>query len=416
MNPFVIDNLKSLFKDKKILLGITGSIAAFKACDLIRSLRACGAQVRVVLSEGAENFVTQTTLETLSGSPVLSRFWGSSHSEPTLLGTHHIDTARWANLILIAPATAHAIGKLANGLADDLLSTEVLAFRGPLLIAPAMNPTMYDHPAVQENISRLKARGVRVLGPIEGPTSCGEVGLGRMLEPDAIIEATALLFCRPSRNEQLLITLGPTRSALDPVRYMTNRSSGWMGASLCWAATELGYDVTAVRGPCDVQLPHTTKVISVVTALEMAQATCGLWPESDIFIGTAAVLDWDIEKPSPKKFKKDERVPELKFSTNRDILSEVGRSKKSSQFVLGFAAETENMIPNGFKKLQQKRCDALFVNDVSLKDQGFESRKNGGWWLVPPDQVTALETTSKPELAKKLILLIEKIRETQRVK
>lgn len=402
MNPFVRDNLSFSLRGKKILLGITGSIAAFKACDIVRFLKACGAEVRVVLSQGAENFVTRTTLETLSGSPVLHEFWDQS------FGNHHIDTARWADLILVAPATAHFIAKIANGFADDLLSTEILAFHGPLLVAPAMNPNMFSHPATQENVARLRARGVQILGPVSGVTSCGEEGLGRMVEPDQIVEKTAAAFYKGFYSKKIVITLGPTRSALDPVRYLTNRSSGKMGAALCWAAVERGYSVTAVCGPSEVPLPEQVLKIPVQTARQMLDASVQAWKMADIFIATAAVLDWDVKNPATQKLKKGDGMPVLDLVRNEDILKRVSESKKAGQFVLGFAAETREPIVYGFKKLQEKGCDAVFANQVSLDNQGFESDLNSGWLLFPPDSVVNFEKTTKAALARQLIERISK--------
>lgn len=440
MTPSVKDNLKFSLQDKKILLGITGSIAAFKACDLVRFLRDCGAQVRVVLSQGAENFVTRTTLETLSGAPVLTGFWHSQSSTQNLseiagqnaaqaqqqnsssnfldsqqfqtqpVGTHHIDTARWADLILVAPATAHFIAKAANGFADDLLSTELLAFQGPVLIVPAMNPAMYAHPAVQENIRRLTSYGTRFLGPTSGKTACGEEGLGRMIEPEAIVELVASSFFKKPNGLKMVITLGPTQSAIDPVRYITNRSSGLMGTSLCWAALQAGYKVKAICGPTQAALPTGTniEVVRVQTAQEMADATLEAWPYADVYIGNAAVLDWEIKNPSLEKLKKDQGTPSIEFKKNPDILSLVSQSKRSNQFVLGFAAETENALPNARLKLQQKKCDAIFVNDVSQPaSSGFESDFNAGWWLdaknEQQDETLFSGLLPKSELARSII-------------
>lgn len=404
MDPFIRDNLRFSLNGKKILLGVTGSIAAFKACDIIRFLRDCGAEVRVCLTHGAENFVTETTLETLSGAPVFKNFWGSSGA-----GTYHIDSARWGDLLLIAPATAHMIGKLAQGLADDFLSTEALAFLGPVLVAPAMNPAMYTHPAVQENVQKLRGRGTVILGPADGITSCGEVGLGRMLEPEEIVQAVARQFYGPSRHATALITLGPTQSALDPVRYLTNYSSGVMGASLAWAMAEAGYSITAVCGPVAVALPLGTKRIQVKTAQEMQAAVAQEWPQCQLFMSTAAVLDWDVKNPSSQKLKKGATEtpkggkPPLEFQENPDILAWVGEHKTKDQFALGFAAETENLIPHALEKMKKKQCDALFVNDVSQPGQGFQSPLNGGW-LLNRGREEALEfkPCEKTELARKI--------------
>ncbi len=413
MNSFVTENLSFVLKGKKVLIGVTGSIAAFKVCDIVRYLRDCGAFVRVGLSQGAENFVTQTTLEALSGNPVLSGFWNNGASteaksentgvENNFRPTFHIDYARWADVMVIAPCTAHFIAKMANGFADDLLSTELLAFRGPVLIAPAMNPAMYAHPAVQENILKLKSRGVIFVGPTEGDTSCGETGLGRMLEPEQIVEQVAETFYGAENGKKALISLGPTLSAIDPVRYITNRSSGLMGASLCWAFAQAGYRVTAVCGPSSIALPRGVETVRVQTNSEMAKAIADAFPKSDIFISAAAVLDWTIKNPAREKIKKREGTLPLELEEGIDILRWMASHKMPHQFTLGFAAETNNPIENGFTKLRLKKCDAIFVNDVSRSDEGFESPMNSGWWLKTSQDPVRFERSTKPELARKIL-------------
>lgn len=403
MSPFVVSNLLPVLNSKKILLGISGSIAAFKACDLVRFLRECGAQVRVVLTDSAQKFVTPLTLETLSGQAVHTSLWETSSQ-----GTHHIDSARWADLILIAPATANMLAKLAQGLADDLLSTECLAFRGPLLIAPAMNPAMFSHAAVQMNLETLRVRGVRILGPDLGVTACGEEGLGRMVEPETLIECIAQTFYAPKNGKHALITLGPTRSFLDPIRYLTNRSSGKMGASLCWAAVSRGYRVTAIQGPCDAPLPGDAQVFPVLTAEEMAEKAMGAWREADVFISAAAVLDWDVSQPASEKLKKEKGTPRLEFTLNPDILARVSQTKSQDgrkRFVLGFAAETSQLIPQAIQKRLSKGCDAVFVNDVSSPAQGLESPVNGGYYVS--DAIYELPVCAKPLLARALLSLTE---------
>jgi phosphopantothenoylcysteine decarboxylase/phosphopantothenate--cysteine ligase len=340
---------------------------------------------------------------------VLTGFWGSETSA-VAKGTHHIDTARWADAILIAPASAHFIGKMANGLADDLLSTEILAFQGPVLVAPAMNPAMFAHPAVQENIRKLNSYGIRWVGPTQGMTACGEEGLGRMIEPDSIVEELATVFFQPPKKQKVVITLGPTHSMLDPVRYLTNRSSGLMGAALCWAALEQGYEVTAICGPSDAPLPEKCQIIRVETAEEMANAALHHWESTHIFIGAAAVLDWDVANPSNHKLKKEAGIPYLQFKQNPDILAAIGDDKRPNQFVLGFAAETEDPITYGKRKLISKKCDAIFANDVSIQGQGFESERNGGWWITKPDQVLQIETGPKALIARQIFSLISKSR------
>ena len=372
MTPFVADNLARTLKNKKVLLGISGSIAAFKACDIIRNLRKVGAHVRVVPTENALQFVTKTTLETLSGHTIHTTLW-ENH------GTHHIDAARWADIALVAPATANVLAKLAQGLADDLLSTELLAFQGPLFIAPAMNPAMYDHPATQGNVSTLQSRGVHILGPVVGNTSCGEEGLGRMLEPEEIVSHLALDLASP-KDQTILVTLGPTRSHLDPVRYLTNRSSGLMGAALCWEASRRGYRVVAVTGPCEAPLPPNTQIIRVESAAEMLQAAQKVWPRCLAFLSAAAVLDWDVANISTQKLKKADGLS-LQFQRNPDILKTLCDSRRPGQWILGFAAETQDLLNQGELKIQNKGCNFLFANDVSIPGQGFDSQANSGFWF-----------------------------------
>ncbi len=412
MKQFVADNLTPLLRGKKILLGVTGSIAAFKAHDIIRYLKACGAEVKVVLSESGEKFVTRVTLETLSGNPVLSSLWDSGSQ-----GTHHIDTARWADLVLVAPATANTLEKLARGEASDLLTTEILAFRGPVLVAPAMNPMMYSHPAVAANVARIRSFGYRLVGPVEGVTSCGEEGLGRMVEPEAIVEAVwgalAAQSARSHGARRLVVTLGPTRSALDPVRYLTNRSSGLMGAAIAWAGVECGYDVTAIAGPTEAPLPGAARVVRVTTAAEMSRAALEAWGasagaagEGDLFVAAAAVLDWDVANPAADKLKKEKGAPSLEFARNPDILAEAAARRRKGQFVLGFAAETREPVEYGLAKLKAKGCDAVFANDVSREGQGFESADNSGWWITPGG-VREVPLASKAELARAILALVD---------
>lgn len=412
MNPFALDNLKPALKDRRILLGISGSIAAFKACDIVRHLRAAGAEVRVVLTDSATRFVTPTTLENLSGQPVHTSLW--TDGDAGAHGTHHIEAARWADLALVAPATANTIAKLALGLADDLLCTELLAFRGPLVVAPAMNPAMFEHPAVQANLELLRSRDVVVAGPVRGVTACGEEGSGRMLEPEDILPVVARALAgnygragKPP-GKRLLITLGPTRSALDPVRYLTNRSSGRMGASIAWAAWREGYQVTAVCGPlpADVPLPPGIAVHRVQTAREMLEIARAEFEACDVFVASAAVLDWDVSTPSSEKLKKEDGAPSLALERNPDILATLAAGKRPGQFVLGFAAETRNVVEAGVRKRLLKNCDALFANDVSSSAHGLESAQNGGFWIAR-DSLFEIGVRDKPELATLLLHLLE---------
>lgn len=406
MHPLLRDNAAPLLHGKKVLLGITGSIAAFKACDIVRYLRECGAEVRVVLTESAEKFVTPLTLETLSGNPVTSSLW----EERATVGTHHISAARWADLILVAPATANTLAKMAMGLADDLLSSEILSFQGPVLVAPAMNPQMWLHAATQANAQTLQSRGIQFCGPVSGKTSCGEEGLGRMLEPEEILQFVAHSFCKPSNGEKALVSLGPTRSAFDPVRYLTNRSSGKMGVALVWALLQEGFAVTAVCGPVNVPMPSTEafpnlRIIGIQTAEEMQTACLNEWPSASVFISAAAVLDWNAAQFSELKLKKDADGFALNLKKNPDILAELSSKKTSTQFVLGFAAETDKLLENGVQKKQKKNCDAVFINQAHT---ALEADQNGGYWIGK--QNLEISAQKKTELARSLIALMQEER------
>jgi len=406
MNPFQIDCLTPFLKGKKIALCITGSIAAFKSHDIIRFLKECQAEVKVILSKNAKQFVTPLTLETLSGQKVFTDLFEDAH------GTHHIDCARWADVFLIAPATANCIAKLANGLADDLISTELLAFQGPLFVAPAMNPDMYSHPATQKNIETLSSRGVTFIGPTQGKTACAEIGLGRMSEPNEILENIAV-FNKSKRNKKILISFGPTQSNLDPVRYITNRSSGKMGVALCYAAQSLGYTVIAVSGPTQLQSPSFIKNVKVKTTTEMHEAVTKLFPTCDIFISAAAVLDFEFTETQIQKVKKDksESLP-FNLKPTTDILSEVSKIKKPHQTIIGFAAETDSHIENAKSKLANKKLDAVFVNPIEDSQFGFESQNNKGFFITPT-QVETLESNSKINIALQIINKLEKVSFTQ---
>ena len=404
-DPFLIECLRGSLQGRKILLGVSGSIAAFKACDLVRFLRAAGAEVQVVLTESAEKFVTSLTLETLSGRSVLRSMWETGGQ-----GTHHIETARWAELAIVAPATANTLARLAHGLADDLLSTELLAYQGPLLVAPAMNPVMYAHPATQANLALLRSRGVEVLGPVSGLMACGEVGEGRMLEPLELALACAEAFFAPQRGEKVLVTLGPTRSRLDPVRYLTNRSSVKMGSAMVWELARQGFSVEAVCGPIDVELPRSgVRVVRVETAHEMRERALQVWSECVGLVASAAVLDFGVAEVAEHKLKKTAGTPSVTWQASPDVLAELGALKRKGQWILGFAAETQEALEYGRAKLSAKNCDAVFVNDISRAGQGFESDTNAGF-LVTRDGVEEFTLRSKPELAHALVNRMGQVR------
>ncbi|MCC6207737.1 MAG: bifunctional phosphopantothenoylcysteine decarboxylase/phosphopantothenate--cysteine ligase CoaBC [Gammaproteobacteria bacterium] len=357
--------------NKKILLGVSGSIAAYKAPDLVRRLRAEGAEVEVVLTRAGAEFITALTLQAVSGRRVHTR-----HLDPedeTVMG--HIELARWADLVLIAPASAHLIAKLAAGLADDLLSTLCLATAAPLALAPAMNHAMWDHPATRANIATLERRGVRLFGPGVGDQACGENGAGRMLEPEELTALTAnLLGTGPLQGLSVVVTAGPTREPIDPARFVSNRSSGKMGYALANAAAAAGARVTLISGPVEQPLVAGVRRVEAATAEEMRHCALNL-AGCDIFIAAAAVADYRPRQPSPRKLKKDDMALTLEMERTPDIVSEIA-ALPVAPYMVGFAAETEDLARNAIAKLQGKRLDMVVANLVGREDTGFESDEN----------------------------------------
>ena len=385
---------------KRILLGVTGGIAAYKAAVLLRLLRKHGADVRVVMTRGAIEFVTPLTFQALSGKAV--------HTELLDLEAEsamgHIELARWADLILIAPASANFMARYANGFADDLLSTLCLAANIPVIIAPAMNQQMWLNAATQENLEKLKSRGISILGPVEGDQACGENGPGRLLEAEAIASSIAKSFeTNVLTGSRVLITAGPTREAIDPVRYISNRSSGKMGYAVAIAAIEAGADVSLISGPVNLPEPERAKVTNVSSTAEMYKAVMSEVSSSDIFISAAAVADYSLESVSEQKIKKMNDSFELKLKKNPDILSEVS-AMQDAPFSVGFAAETENLETNAQAKLHSKKLDMIAANHVG-DGQGFDVETNALtiFWKNGQKQ---LEQAPKTRLARNLINLI----------
>jgi len=385
---------------RRIVLGVTGGIAAYKSPDLVRRLRERGAQVQVVMTPGAQQFVTPLTFQAVSGKPVRTELWDPAAE----LGMGHIELARWAEVILIAPATANLLAKLAHGQADDLLTTLCLASEAPLVLAPAMNWAMWAHPATVANRTLLEGRGVQFLGPAEGELAEGESGLGRMLEPADI--AARLLGgeqAQPLAGKQVLITAGPTREAIDPVRFISNRSSGKMGFAVAAAAAAAGARVTLVTGPVALATPPGVARIDVETAAEMAEATLARAAGADIFIATAAVADYAPAKTAVTKIKKLDAHLELPLTRTQDILATVA-GRKPRPFTVGFAAETDNLETHARKKLTGKKLDLVAANWVG-DGRGFEEEENElhVFWK---DGGTRLARATKDVLAQRLIQLI----------
>ncbi len=344
---------------KKVLLGITGGIAAYKAAELVRLLVTRGADVRVAMTEAAARFITPTTMQALSGQAVWTDLWDAR--VPDAMG--HIELSRDRDLVAVAPASADFIAKLANGLADDLLSSLCLARRCPLLVAPAMNVEMWQNAATQRNIARLREDGVVIAGPAAGDQACGEVGLGRMLEPrDIAAEIEALLAPKALAGKRVLVTAGPTEEPVDPVRVLTNSSSGKMGYAVARAAQEAGAAVTLISGPVALATPAGVARIDVRTADEMFAAVKKAAPSSDVFISVAAVADYKVKNPSPRKIKKaNGRAVTLELVENPDILAYVARMK-NAPFCVGFAAESEDLERNAAEKRAQKGIALLAAN------------------------------------------------------
>ncbi|KKO46234.1 phosphopantothenoylcysteine decarboxylase [Arsukibacterium ikkense] len=389
---------------KRILLGISGGIAAYKSADLVRRLKERGAEVRVILTNAAQQFITPLTLQAVSGNPV-----STSMLDPAAeAAMGHIELAKWANLIVVAPASADVIAKLAHGMANDLLTTCVLATAAPVAVAPAMNQQMYNNIATQQNLATLKKHKFHIYGPGAGEQACGDVGYGRMLEPlelVALIEQT-LMPATPLAGLRFTITAGPTREALDPVRYLSNHSSGKMGFALAAAAAAMGADVTLISGPVQLATPAGVKRIDVVSAEQMHQAALKVAVQSDIFIGCAAVADYRAADVATNKLKKgaSEQL-QLTLVKNPDIIAAVAGLAKQRPFTVGFAAETQNVLSYARQKLLNKKLDMICANDVSQPDAGFNSEQNAltALWHGG-EQVLGLQT--KAALAASLITLI----------
>lgn len=392
--------MKNTLINKQIILGVTGGIAAYKSADLARRLREAGAIVRVVMTAHAKEFITPLTLQAVSGNPVHDELFDLAAE--AAMG--HIELARWADAILIAPATADFIARLRQGEANDLLTTLCLAAKSPIAVAPAMNQGMWKNPLTGENIQSLMAKGIHVFGPGEGSQACGDTGPGRMLEPVELLESLAGLFTTGSLSgKHVLITAGPTREAIDPVRYITNASSGKMGYALASAAIEAGARVTLISGPGSLSVPDRVRSIPVVTAREMLDAVMAEVQDCDIFIGVAAVSDYHCKTVSPKKIAKTEETLTLALERNPDILATVAALPKRP-FVVGFAAETENLLANATTKLQRKKLDMIIANQVG--DQlGFEQDENAVY-VITPEKEQAFASMPKSRLARELIAFI----------
>lgn len=388
--------------NKQILLGVTGGIAAYKSADLVRRLQDAGASVQVVMTPAAQEFITPLTLQALSGNPVHTQLLDPEAEA----GMGHIQLARWADLVLIAPATADFMARLAQGMGNDLLTSICLATKAPIALAPAMNQGMWHNAATQANLECLIERKVIVFGPAEGGQACGDVGPGRMLEPLQLVDAAAGLFATGSlAGKTLVITAGPTREAIDPVRYLSNHSSGKMGYALAEAAAEAGAKTILISGPTQLKTPARVTRIDVTSAQEMYEASMAAAPDCDLFIAAAAVADYRPAQIASQKLKKGaEESITLTLVKNPDIVASVAALPRRP-FTVGFAAETERLLEHARAKLQRKNLDLVIANNVGDTQIGFNSDDNAVT-LVDNSGVQALSQRSKTQLARELIAML----------
>ena len=387
----------------KVALGVSGGIAAYKAAELVRLLQDRSVRVQVVMTRAAQEFVRPLTFAALSGEKVITDLFGEGAQEPNIeSAVEHIAVAQAIDALVVAPATADVIAKFANGLADDFLSTLFLATTAPVVIAPAMNVNMWENRATQENIQRLRARGVRVVEPDSGYLACGMIGPGRLAANETIVHAVmeALGAAQDLANEKVLITAGPTREPIDPVRYLGNRSSGRMGYALAEAALRRGAKVVLITGPTALKPPSAAEVVQVQTAKEMRDAVVANLERSSVIIKAAAVADFTVRNAAAQKIKRGGTM-NLELESTPDILKEIA-GRKGRRIVVGFAAETQNALENARKKLQSKSLDAIVVNDVSKPGIGFDSERNAVTILTPTDSINVPETT-KWEVAHRVL-------------
>lgn len=393
----------SSFKDKNILIGVTGSIAAYKAVELIRLLKTQGANIKVVMTNDAKHFITELTLQAVSGSKVFSQLLDPE----TENSMSHIALAKWADLLLVVPATANVIAKFALGLADDLLSTLYLASKASTVLIPAMNQQMWQHPATISNIKQLQSRGVIIWGPDHGSQACGDYGPGRMIEPSDILTRVANFYsAKPLKEIKIVITAGPTREPIDPVRYISNYSSGKMGYALARAASNQGAQVTLVSGPTHLPVPDNVNAIYIESAQQMHRAVSDHLSHCDIFIGCAAVVDFRSKTIANQKIKKSSNL-QLDLEKNIDIIDAVAQLP-DKPFVVGFAAESENLIANAKLKLKQKNLDIVIANQIGVSGSGFDSDHNQVSVLTHTEQID-YPLMPKDELAQLLIDVIHNL-------
>lgn len=390
-----------LLEHKHVVLGISGGIAAFKAAEIASILCKRGAEVKCIMTEHAAKFITPLTMREISRNPVAMDMFG----EVPEFHVEHIALAQWADIFVIAPATANIIGKIANGIADDMLSTTVMATKAPVLIAPAMNSNMYLNPIVQENIKKIKAHGYTVIEPASGHLACGVIGIGRLPEPKVIADAIEFRTCQTQMlaGKKVIVTAGGTREPIDPVRFIGNHSSGRMGFAVAKAAALAGADVTLVAGAANLETPAgVARRIDVSSTHEMKKAVDLYYDDCDLVIKAAAVADYRVANPAKNKIKKSDETLTIAMAKNPDILFGLGQ-RKTHQVLVGFAAETTNVLEYGMNKLKKKNLDMLVANDVSAEGAGFQTDTNIATFIFPDGSIEKLEKMSKFELAQRII-------------
>lgn len=391
-----------MLNGKKIALGVTGGIAVYKAVDLVSRLRKQGAEVRVIMTEHAQQFVTPLTFKEISGNKVAVSMWDSNQE----FNVEHIALANWADAFVVAPATANILAKMANGIADDLLSTTLLAAQAPIIVCPAMNTGMYQNPITQENIEKLQKHGVTVMPPAVGYLACGVTGPGRLPEPQQIVEFIDAFFAKKDGDMvglKVLVTAAGTREPIDPVRFVGNRSSGKMGYAIAQAAAQRGAEVLLVTGPSALEIPPNVNGVKVETTNEMLEACMATYGDMDVVIKAAAVADYRPRDVADQKIKKktDDALTVV-MDKNPDILKELG-ARKAHQVLVGFAAETQNLLENAREKIVKKNLDMIVANDVTAAGAGFNADTNIVKFLFPSGEVRSLEQMAKTQVANILL-------------
>jgi phosphopantothenoylcysteine decarboxylase/phosphopantothenate--cysteine ligase len=384
----------------RVVLGVSGGIAAYKSAEIVRALVDGGAEVRVVMTPAATRFLAPLTLSVLSKNPVVADLW-----DPSSGAVDHIALARWADVFAVAPATADVLAKLARGIGDDVLTTYALSHRRALLLAPAMNTWMWAHPATAENLAVLRARGAAVVEPDAGELACGDVGPGRLAPPARIAREilAAAAVARSLEGRRVLVTAGPTREPVDPVRFLSNRSSGKMGYALAREAARGGAEVVLVSGPVSLAPPPGARVVPVQRAVEMRDAVLAEIPESDALLMAAAPADFAVEGPARAKLKRAAGPPRLELVATPDILREAAGAGRKTAVLVGFAAETQDLLANASKKLAEKRVDLLVANDVSRQGVGFDADENEVVLLAPGVEPVRIERSSKTVVAGRIL-------------